>query len=311
MLKAQLEYNTGYAAVNTNPSPTVKQASKPTDISPMGILLDTSPWQNRNLDTVNFSESIDHLVATLYRQHKASAHRPIPLLWWRNLFPLFSAADATQLMYALSRQFRLCTQSNREYCAELPLSLCTFDQLALLKGLGFNQLLLSLSDNKLDDTGSNSATDDNNNYLPLTNVITESELHGFNFRKIMFSIPQSMLNEKKFEGFLSSVIRWNPDRIILQKPTIQQSLTLEPSNHKGQLPINEEYSRLFRQYLQNAGYHAVDNNWFVKQEDELLTAPQQSKQNLSLLGRNSVHVKDIITCGPSDPLAACHSADPR
>lgn len=263
------------------------------NISPIGIYLDFNHWPKLYRNTLGSTQEINQFVEFLCENNQSSIHRPIALMWWRHLFDSFAPADTTQLMHQLSRKFHLCSDSNREYCIEILPSFCSENQLALLRGLGFNHLILPLTSALQSAEQKPLAV---NRFFPL--------LQKFKFEKIIFSLSMQDITEASFDGILNHVRLCQPCRIIFTDPLPipctarcpsqkDRSRILIQTDHHCVPNLQYVTREYITQALQSLGYIAMGRAWFVKHDDELHSA--SAHVCVSPLGYNRVNVRELIS----------------
>ena len=254
------------------------------NIAPLGLLIEShtgaSPWVAVHESAPLGDKHMEQLIAKIQRLAQPANRRTVALIQWRSLFPTCSAAQATQLMYVLGRCFRLSTHKQREYCAEIPLHALGPGQLALLKGLGFNQLQLTLSPYYREANRGNQAH--------LRQIVKCLPQFKFDCISIGLCYGHRHRTLQAVRGDIDIALHFTPDRIVVRevKPDLSGDTTATTA-------ASEQFLLLYES-LKNAGYLVIGNDWFVRPNDPLLAARSQERLHHTVVGYNRSNVRHVL-----------------
>ncbi len=217
--------------------------------------------------------------------------RPVTQLMWRNPYQITGGPEVTEILHYLSSRFCLNPATPHEYCAEIDLLTITEDQLALLRGLGFNQILL-----RLDAPMASSSREDTREKLRRRT----QRLRDYRFVNIgvKLSYGHSAYGLYHQRQLLDTVIALQPDRIILGE--ISEDCLWDTDNTPLLPPATDTHSQFALLYhsLQNAGYRVIGNDCFVKPHDGLAVAQSKHRLRHTVLNYNTSNASDLLGLGP-------------
>lgn len=233
-----------------------------------------------------------HQEAAIYGQ--ALGRRPVGQLLLRHPFKQFTGADITELMHVLSSGFNLNhrNQGYFEFCAEVMLSDFKADNIALLKGLGFNELMLSLSQQQLNRSGGEK----------LKQKWQLAQSYGFDRLSVRLAYGFIDLDLHDIRAQLDQLLELKPQRILLTDaetlnlwencPALEQRL----GQNNGAAAASQ--FTLIYNALRDAGYRVVGNDCFVLGRDPLATAQNQNRLRRNCMTYNAVNATDVLGLGP-------------
>ncbi len=255
-------------------------------ISPLAV------WVNipaHDFDTSLGRDFLESLLNEMSLRKEAFGRRPVTQLLLRHPFYHFRGAEITELMHLLASNFRLSHRDNSpiEYCAELSLTEANAANLALLKGLGFNEILLSLPANP---------GHQEHQALQAAWELTQQ----FAPDCIGLRLPYGYANQDlhSIRSVLDQVLILKPERILLTPASELDRWNL-------QHPIQEHGSQSASQFamlynaLRHANYRVVGNDCFVKGKDPLAIAQNQNRLRRTPAAYNSVNASDLLGFGPA------------
>lgn len=269
------------SALEHCPRPAATNASH---ITPIGLFIespnDVGSATSKEDDACG-DKKMECLIADMRQQSSRCRHRMVSLIHWRNLFPTFNAAQATELMYFLGRHFRLSTQAEREYCAELPIHSLDDGQFALLKGLGFNQLQLTLPprNGRTDQNAANRCRD----------IIESLPQFKFDIFAVGLCYGDQHKTLQDVRRDIDTALTLSPDRIVVRE------ITPGAPNELAAGTCGQFW--LLYESLKNAGYSVIGNDWFVRSEDPLLSARRQKRLHHTRAGYNMTNVRQVLHLG--------------
>jgi len=256
---------------------------RPLSISPLALCVNLPSKVNQ----VNSRALLDALITEMQHYSKDFGRRPITQLLLRHPFVHYQGAEITELMHQLASNFKLGNkdQTSVENCVELTPSEITAENLALLKGLGFNELMIGLP----------------NQY----GTKAKQQLHGcwqaclaYEFDSIAVRLPygfeqQDLHGQRHLLDFLLEV---KPSRIKLSsaQETCQWNLEEQASNDAS---ASAQFAMIYSA-LRNAGYRVLANDMFILGRDILATAQNQNRLRRTTIGYNAGNASDALGLGP-------------
>ncbi len=266
--------------------------NNPLDITPLGLyinfptLVNTESAQKRLL--------LDTVINELHIQASTFSRRPIALIQWRNLVNQLSAAEITELMYVISRRFRLNHNPQREYCAEVQLPQVNDETLALLKGLGINQLLCCFNQYP-DDT--RQLSQEKAQYLQDKLKL----LRDYDFNELTLQIVYGHASQDLhlLRQLLDQLITLRPARIQLDYLGDLIEERLSPTLPIAQGNLSRNQFMLIYNALRNAGYRVAGNDCFMLPRDRLAQAQIRQRLRRTCIGYNAANVSDLLGFGPT------------
>jgi len=236
-------------------------------------------------------ELVDALITEIALRSPGLQRRPVTQLLWRNPFAHLSPAEVTEIMHHLANCFRLGSSHNSptEHCAELHLKSVTEEHAALLKGLGFKQLLLQVeSGTQLLLSGSTTAQQQ------------VQRLRDYGFQnigiKIAYGFDYQTLHQLR--GLLDLVFSLQPDRVLLTE-VADVCLWDDRCDALGRLASNpQSHFAMLYTALRNTGYRVLGNDCFVSPKDPLAKAQNEHRLRRTLGGYNATNAVDMLGLGP-------------
>lgn len=254
---------------------------------------------------INFPASIKDHSADACRQvleammrecttySESLGRRPICQILLRHPFMSFNGADIIELIHSVSSQFNLNHrgQSDIEFCAELMFEDVNTDNVALLKGLGFNELLLCLPYERPNrDTGE---------------LLQKhwDQAQEFDFNNISVRMPYGFvdIDLHTLRAQLDWVLERKPQRIWLNEAADlnlwENSRDIEARCDKNGATAAAQFT-LIHNALRHAGYRVLGNDCFVLAKDPLAKAQNLNQLRRTSVGYNSVNASDCLGVGP-------------
>ena len=265
------------------------------NLQPQGQRLSISPlalWINlpaRQFDAPLGRPFFDALINEINIRKELYGRRPVTQLLLRHPFVHFQGADITELMHILASSFRLSHRDNSpiEYCAELSLEEANTANMALLKGLGFNEFILSLppSLNKEEQQA-------------LDDIWQQAKEFGPDSLAIRLPYGHSSQDLHGMRTLLDKVLELRADRVLLTP-----SSELDRWNLADKISEHGSYSAsqftLIYNAMRHAGYRAIGNDCFVNGKDSLAIAQNQNRLRRTAIAYNSVNASDLLGFGPA------------
>lgn len=255
-------------------------------ISPLAL------WVNvpaREFDTSLGRDFLDSLINEISLRKEAFGRRPVTQLLLRHPFYHFQGADITELMHLLASNFRLSHRDNSpiEYCAELSLAEASAANLALLKGLGFNEILLSLPANpgRSEHQALQVAWDNAQQFAP---------------DSLGLRLPYGYASQDlhSIRALLDQVLTLKPERILLTPAGELDRWNLQHPIQQHGSHSASQFAMLYNA-LRHANYRVLGNDCFVKGKDPLAIAQSQNRLRRTPIAYNSVNASDLLGLGPA------------
>ena len=189
--------------------------------------------------------------------------------------PTYLTADQLKYLFdKISQHFNLDFSEDSEYSIEIDPRVTSFEQLKLLRELGFNRVSLGVQDF---DAKVQTAVNRIQSYEMISDMLSYCRAIGYqsiNF-DLIYGLPFQTL--ESFEETLEKVIQLNPDRIALFNYAHIPSLRpFQKANIKQEdLPSREIKIAIFCKALQvfsENGYEYIGMDHFAKSNDELFRA---------------------------------------
>ena len=147
-------------------------------------------------------------IAMLGRVH---SHRRITEMHWGGGTPTYlSRGQITQIMYALAQHFTLDNHSDHDYSIEIDPRTIDVEDLALLRGLGFNRVSMGIQDFDIRVQRLINRVQSADQVEALVNAVRENAFDSLNF-DLIYGLPGQTLSG--FKETLNTVIALSPDRI--------------------------------------------------------------------------------------------------
>ena len=237
-------------------------------------------------------------IAMLGRVH---SHRRITEMHWGGGTPTYlSRGQITQIMYALAQHFTLDNHSDHDYSIEIDPRTIDVEDLALLRGLGFNRVSMGIQDFDIRVQRLINRVQSADQVEALVNAVRENAFDSLNF-DLIYGLPGQTLSG--FKETLNTVIALSPDRIACY------NYAHLPDKFPGQrgidsvdLPSATEKLGLLQcagEMLQAAGYCYLGMDHFAKEDDALAVAAKNHTLKRNFQGYATSRVQDNIAIGPS------------
>ncbi|MBB6521409.1 hypothetical protein [Pseudoteredinibacter isoporae] len=272
-----------FKAVDDGDTQTVNQRLS---ISPLAIWLNLPA---RRFDTALGRDFLDSLIAEITLRKEAFGRRPVTQLLLRHPFLHYQGADITELMHLLASNFRLNHRDNSpiEYCAELLLEEAEGANLALLKGLGFNEFLLSLP-----------ASPSRGDYEKLHAIWQHAREFAADSLgvRLPYGYPEQDLHSMR--ALLDQILSLKPDRILLTPASELDRWNLQDHIHEHGSNSASQFALIYNA-LRHAGYRVLGNDCFVIGRDSLAIAQNQNRLRRTAIAYNSVNAADLLGLGPA------------
>ncbi len=253
----------------------------------------------------------DHTVARKYLDYLSKEiqmqselvgkHRTVMQLHFGGGTPTFlDGAELTELMHQLASHYTLTDCERREYSIELDPRTVTRDDVALLKGLGFNRISIGVQDfdeqvqravNRLQEFG-------------MIKSLTEAA-RLYQFKSIsydlIYGLPFQTLTS--LAATLDKTIELSPDRIAFYNYAhMPERFKTQRAIDRLELPSAEDkiaMLTLIADKLIAAGYRHVGMDHFVKPEDDLAVAQQDGMLQRNFQGYSTCLAPDLVGLGVS------------
>ncbi len=267
-------------AIDTKPASTTTQTSEPLGIhltvpllSPEDICVSATAQ-----DALN-RQLLDCLLTEISLHTAKVKQRPLQLLHCHNIHNRFNAAELTELLYFISSHFAApCGQ--QEFSTNIDYLELQEHKLALLKGLGFNRIQLTLNQTP-EPCGEQPYRD---NQLAGKACL----LRDYGFRQLCIQLyyghPQQTVEQ--LERLTTEVLAAQPQMIQL----ISQTSPLNPLG-------TQQFSQLFQQ-LKQSHYLTLGNDYFIHPDSCWARAQEQHTIDKTPIGYNLSRVRDILGIGP-------------
>ena len=243
---------------------------------------------------------LDYLSKEIQIQSKLmSKHRTILKLHLDGGAPaLLNGAELTELMHQLASHYNLTDCERREYSIELDPSTVTRDDLALFKGLGFNQLAIEIQDF---NRQVQRAVNRHQEFGVIKTFMEVARLYEFK------SISYDLIYGLPFQTFaslettLDNIVELSPDRIFFCRYVHSpQHIKNQRQVDQQNLPSTDEkitMLTLIGDKLTAAGYQHLGMDCFVKPEDDLAVAQRDGMLQINLQGYSTCSVPDLVSLG--------------
>jgi oxygen-independent coproporphyrinogen-3 oxidase len=231
----------------------------------------------------------------------AGKSRPVTQMHWGGGTPTFlKPAELTELMYAIGRRFQLIDDTEREYSIEIDPRTVVSEDLALLKGLGFNRLSFGVQD--LDERVL-AAVNRRQSAKRLVELYDAARSYDFSSisMDLIYGLPHQSI--ASLQKTFQQIVALQPDRIALYN---YEHL---PARFPGQSPIDrlplptaqEKLSMLALAFEQlgAAGYAYIGMDHFVRPNDSLAVAQAQGRLQRNFQGYSTCLAPDLVGLGVS------------
>ncbi|BFM15208.1 hypothetical protein R50073_13910 [Maricurvus nonylphenolicus] len=246
-----------------HPIQEMKETRSGLDITPLGVSINLS-----TPDDIDSMQLLDCLLQEIRMRCGSRNNRPVHLLEIHLQASNLETAGITELVYHLGRCFRLAHAGAHHFRAHLTLDQARETTIALLKGLGFNQLFLHIDEN----------TPGNIEQLNTALSLSQRYQYTNTALKCHYLSPttETLLNHAQ------------------QAPQAIQHIELEALAED-----TEQHQRFFALFdqLRSAHYRVLGNDCFVDPKHPLARAQMNNHLRLTPLGYNTVNVSDICGLG--------------
>jgi oxygen-independent coproporphyrinogen-3 oxidase len=241
-----------------------------------------------------------HLEIQLQAELHGSS-RPIRQLHWGGGTPTYlDHAELTELMHDLASHFHLLDQGHREYSIEIDPRTTNGDNIALLKGLGFNRISLGIQDF---DPLVQRAVNRVQPFAMVSKLVDQIRSHDF--RSLSFDLIYGLPNQDRYtmEATLDRVLQLRPERIacynyahLPERFSSQRAIDrLSLPTAASKLAIQEQIA----EKLQQGGYLHIGLDHYVLPDDDLALAQQQGRLQRNFQGYSVQLADDLLGLGVS------------
>lgn len=231
----------------------------------------------------------DALGREIAGQPDCHRQRPVSQLMWRNPFYRAGLGDLTAAMHKLGSHFRLLSEAH-EYCAEVDIFQTTEEQVALLRGLGFNQLLMTFTPAAL-------ASDLHGGSALLAKRMRALRDYGFTSLGIKLVYGFDAQKPQQLRRLIATIIELQPERVYLNDALERYHWDPLAAACASSNDLQDHFTLLF-DALRSAGYRVLGNDCFVLPGDALAGAQHRSRLRRTLLNYNASNAADLLGLGP-------------
>lgn len=265
----------------------------PLDIAPLGLYINYSSSAASSQEGKR--AQFDNLLIELNLQAQKFNRRPIGWILWRNVINQLSSAEITELMYIVSSKFRLNHSPQREYCAEIEISQVDTESIALLKGLGFNQLQCRF--NAHPDAARFFSQQVQGGQIQERLDLTKD--YGFEglATQVVYGHAQQDLHQLR--KLLDQLLSLSPTRIQLEYLGDLIAEKQAPAQPLASVSNSRNQFMLLYNALRNDGYRVIGNDCFMRPSDKLANAQNHHRLRRTCFGYNASNVSDFLGFGPA------------
>lgn len=209
-------------------------------------------------------------------------------------------AELTELMHQLASHFTLTDCERREYSIELDPRTVVKDDLALLKGLGFNRISIGVQDF---DEQVQKAVNRRQEFGMIKSLTEAARLYQFKSISydLIYGLPFQTLGS--LAATLDKTIELSPDRIAFYNYAhLPERFKTQRAIDRLDLPSAEEkisMLTLIADKLIAAGYRHIGMDHFVKPEDDLAVAQKDGMLQRNFQGYSTCLAPDLVGLGVS------------
>jgi oxygen-independent coproporphyrinogen III oxidase len=237
------------------------------DITPLGLIVNLSA-----ATTVDPRTLLDGILQEVKLRSGSRQKRPVQLLEIHLEASPIEATNLTELIYYLGRSFRLAHNGNHHFRAHLNPTQADEATLALLKGLGFNQLYLH--------------ADPRSQFLSagtITHALQLAQRYQYTDTAIKYRhLNREALTTLSDESLYNGKTPLQHLELALQQDTPEQQ---------------QLFYALF-DLLRAKNFRVLGNDCFVSPKHALAQAQLNHHLRITPLGYNTVNVVDICGLGP-------------
>lgn len=247
-------------------------------------------------------EYLDYLKQEIALQAALfSRGRPVTQMHWGGGTPTYlSEAEQTELMYHLARHFGLGQGAAVEYSIEIDPRTVNPDNIALLKGLGFNRVSFGVQDF---DPAVQKAVHRLQSEAQTRSVYDAARAYGFRSISIDLIYGLPLQTAASFERTVRTIIEMAPDRLSLFHYAHLPERFFPQSRIRAEdLPsIDEKLAILAmsQALLTDAGYVEIGMDHWAKHDDALARAQQAGSLHRNFQGYSTQAECDLIGLGCS------------
>lgn len=209
-------------------------------------------------------------------------------------------AELTELMHQLASHYTLTDCERREYSIELDPRTVAKDDVALLKGLGFNRISIGVQDF---DEQVQQAVNRRQEFGMIKSLTETARLYQFKSISydLIYGLPLQTL--ASLAVTLDKTVELSPDRIAFYNYAhLPERFKTQRAIDRMDLPSADEkiaMLTLIADKLIAAGYRHIGMDHFVKPEDELAIAQQDGMLQRNFQGYSTCLAPDLIGLGVS------------
>ena len=211
-----------------------------------------------------------------------------------------NTGQLARLIRKFAESFRFAPENEREFSIEIDPRTVSADDIAALRGMGFNRVSLGIQDFDADVQRAINRHQDIDRITAIFDACRSNGFHSINF-DLIYGLP--MQNLDGFRKTLETVSRLRPDRIALY------SYAHMPELFKAQNRINVltlpnpalklELFQTAVEFLIGHGYTYIGMDHFALPDDELSTARRSGDLHRNFMGYTTRKQTDLIGFGVS------------
>ena len=208
----------------------------------------------------------------------------------------FDGAELTELMHTLAATFRLTDQDDREYQIDIDPRLLDRYTVPLMRGLGFNQLLVGVHDFSQRVLA---AIHRDQTLAQVEALIRTARLYRFDQLTLDLSFGLPLQTLDSLEQSIAVVVALAPDRIVYRPYRLRPDR--DTAIRVRELPspaLQAAMLQRVHQALTEAGYHYLGMDLFVTAADPLLLSRQQQQLHYYPEGYSRFGLDRRIGIGP-------------
>lgn len=255
------------------PAGTFRETSSGLDSTSIGIVVNL---RTHGGNQITNRQLLDGVIQEIQLRCGSRSRRPVHSLHLRLPTDAFDIAEITELVYHLSRHFRLAHKGIHRFCAQISNRQVNDNTLALLKGLGFNHLQLDVAQTC--------------NPEMLQQQLSRAREYQFQ----TVSLTVEGLNEPLVDQ-LSQLAAMSESLL----DHVQLNLSPLAWSESSQKALQEEacFRRLFN-YFRDHGFRVIGNDCFVQRDHLLAKAQLTHTLRRTPLSYNADGITDICGLGP-------------